>query len=278
MAVHVILVIALVASACHAKPTVDDMYGYYNDHPSHNDPEHTGGDLGHYRDITTNQIPNDPVQGEWDGEETETNTTAMFLKDPCISRVCDRGAMCRVTNLKRYETECFCPTYCEPSSAPVCSVYGKQYDSKCHLHLEACKQDRNIDIAYEGACITSQKQCTSSALNQFPARFLEWMMHVRDEEIYGAANLKKNVVELPSSTQIHVAQWMFERMDADDSKTLAYQELTGLLMYLMSVEACIGDFLQSCDIDHNEDITVREWKICLMPGSNLVEDEYFDNV
>jgi len=275
MGLHIFLVAAFVASIC-AKPTVNDMYGYYNDH--HNDPQHN--DLEHYTDLLSNQIPNLPAVAEaWDGEgEEETNTTAMFLKNPCISRVCERGAMCRVTNLEKYETECFCPTYCEPGNEPVCSVYGKEYESKCHLHMEACKQDRNIGIAYEGACITSKKQCTSSSLNQFPARFLEWMMHVRDEEIYGAANLKKNVVELPSATQIHVAQWMFERMDVDSSKTLAYQELTGLLMYLMSVETCIGEFLQSCDIDHNEDITIREWKICLMPGSNLVEDEYFDNV
>jgi len=158
----------------------------------------------------------------------------------------------------------------------VCSVYGVQYDSKCHLHMSSCKKRRIIPIAYEAACISKSQVCMEEELDVFPARFLDWSLMVRDEEFLGEAKLSRNVITLDDETQVHIAEWIFNKFDTNNNKELDRIEQMRIRTLMLSVEKCIDPFLVSCDADNSRKISSKEWKLCLLPGSNASDDTYFD--
>merc|ERR1712142_170327 len=189
------------------------------------------------------------------------NVTEMYLKDPCVSVRCSGGAMCVVKDLEKRITACECPTVCPFLYKPVCSVLGVQYDSKCHLHIEASKS----------------QHCSESELEQFPSRFLDWTLMVRDEEYLGEAKLTRNVATLPKITQKHVAQWIFTKFDSNENKQLEKVEQMEIKLLIKSVEKCVGRFLINCDSNNDRKINGEEWVQCLLPGSST-DETYFDKL
>lgn len=205
------------------------------------------------------------------------NVTEMYLKDPCVSIRCSGGAMCVIKDLEKSITACECPKACPFMYKPVCSVMGVQYDSKCHLHMQACQKRRYIKIAYESACIPKSQKCTKSELEQFPSRFLDWALMVRDEEYLGEAKLNRNVAALPKITQKHVAQWIFTKFDSNENQHLDRAEQMEIKLLIKSVEKCVGKFIANCDINKDRKITGKEWVQCLLPGTSM-DTKYFDKL
>ncbi|KAL8198390.1 UNVERIFIED_CONTAM: hypothetical protein K2H54_008605, partial [Gekko kuhli] len=68
---------------------------------------------------------------------------------------CDRCGKCRFGAICEAETgRCVCPTECVPSSQTVCGTDGNTYGSECELHVRACTQQTNIEVAAQGDCKT----------------------------------------------------------------------------------------------------------------------------
>ncbi|XP_074916320.1 agrin isoform X8 [Chelonoidis abingdonii] len=72
---------------------------------------------------------------------------------------CDRCSKCQFGAICEAETgRCVCPTECVSSSQPVCGTDGNTYGSECELHVRACTQQTNIQVATQGDC----KSCGST--------------------------------------------------------------------------------------------------------------------
>ncbi|NXU35218.1 AGRIN protein, partial [Drymodes brunneopygia] len=72
---------------------------------------------------------------------------------------CDRCGKCQFGAICEAESgRCVCPTECVPSAQPVCGTDGNTYGSECELHVRACTQQRDIQVAAQGHC----KSCGSS--------------------------------------------------------------------------------------------------------------------
>uniref|UniRef100_A0A452IZX2 Agrin n=1 Tax=Gopherus agassizii TaxID=38772 RepID=A0A452IZX2_9SAUR len=66
---------------------------------------------------------------------------------------CDRCSKCQFGAICEAETgRCVCPTECISSSQPVCGTDGNTYGSECELHVRACTQQTNIQVAAQGDC------------------------------------------------------------------------------------------------------------------------------
>ncbi|XP_053308487.1 agrin isoform X3 [Spea bombifrons] len=92
------------------------------------------------------------------GNMCELESTACALKkaitvkhkgpcDPCGK--CQFGAICEAETGR-----CVCPTECVPSTQPVCGTDKKTYSSECELHVRACTQQTDLQVAAQGDCKT----------------------------------------------------------------------------------------------------------------------------
>ncbi|XP_051154479.1 agrin-like isoform X3 [Leptopilina boulardi] len=69
-------------------------------------------------------------------------------KSPCLSKVCQWGAVCAENG---DTATCECPT-CPAEFQPVCGNDGISYGNECKLRLEACQHRREIRVLYTGLC------------------------------------------------------------------------------------------------------------------------------
>ncbi|KYO31536.1 agrin isoform C [Alligator mississippiensis] len=107
----------------------------------------------------------DPVCGSDNrtyGNPCELSATACVLKKEIKVKhkgPCDRCGKCQFGAICEAETgRCVCPTECVASSQPVCGTDGSTYGSECELHVRACTQQTNIQVAAQGDC----KSCGST--------------------------------------------------------------------------------------------------------------------
>ncbi|XP_063822042.1 agrin-like isoform X2 [Ostrinia nubilalis] len=83
--------------------------------------------------------------------------------DPCSGVACPPGARCIVTSS---QAECRCPRSCQRRK-PVCGTDGKEYPSACHLDKQACENQHNITIKYQGKCDPcSEHECADGSICQ----------------------------------------------------------------------------------------------------------------
>ena len=51
--------------------------------------------------------------------------------------------------------ECKCDILCIEIYAPVCGTDGKTYSNDCHMRRQACIDQKNITVSYQGECSKS---------------------------------------------------------------------------------------------------------------------------
>ncbi|XP_033100086.1 SPARC-like [Anneissia japonica] len=186
--------------------------------------------------------------------------------NPCYGYKCKSpvGSMCEVVEKgKKLKPSCVCPDECPSEVAPVCSVYGKQYDNLCLLHKTACQKKRAIPLAFFGECVAKTTPCTQSELEDFPHRLLEWFLHLREVDEFGQINPNNHVRNIPVQQRIELAEWKFEllnRKDGDDK--LDRRDLREFRYALMPLEHCADNFFKMCD-KGDDVITLDEWIECL---------------
>ncbi|XP_029434147.1 LOW QUALITY PROTEIN: agrin [Rhinatrema bivittatum] len=107
----------------------------------------------------------DPVCGSDNrtyGSSCELDAMACLLKKEMKVKhkgPCDRCGKCQFGAICEADTgRCVCPTECVPSAQPVCGTDGNTYGNECELHVRACTQQTNLQVAAQGDC----KSCGST--------------------------------------------------------------------------------------------------------------------
>jgi len=185
----------------------------------------------------------------------------------CAKKRCKqpKGSFCEIVEKKgKRIATCTCPTNCddEPES-PVCSVYGREYDNICLMHMEACSKKKTIRVAYKGRCIASQRRCELSERKQFPFRLMDWFVHLRQNDDFGSIDPGQTVTTISEEERRAVADWKFNIMDKNNNGVLTKRELKRFRYALMPMEHCAAEFFKYCDQDKNGKIQASEWTSCL---------------
>ncbi|XP_786595.1 SPARC [Strongylocentrotus purpuratus] len=180
-----------------------------------------------------------------------------------------RGSWCQVVEVDGSpKATCVCPKTCPgDQGSPVCSVFGKQYDSACELHKYACKRRKTIPMAFDKPCIASQKACTTDEFLQFPSRLLEWFMHLKEKNEFGRIDPNRRITLVDNALRMQVAMWKFDSLDRNNDRELDKAELLKFRYSLMPLEHCAAPFFTRCakriQGTDTKKISVAEWSGCL---------------
>ncbi|XP_072038229.1 SPARC-like [Amphiura filiformis] len=189
-------------------------------------------------------------------------------QDPCLDKRCKKpaGSMCiPVLKGDKWKPKCKCPEDCTNERLdPVCSVYGKQYNNLCELHLYGCNKGKNIMMAYKGECVASQEECVKDELMQFPHRVLEWFLHLKEIDEFGQLDSNNNIRKISDEERETISRWKFDQLDRKHDDSLDARDLKEFRFALMPLEHCASKFFAMCDIDKNSKISYEEWTDCLM--------------
>jgi len=181
-------------------------------------------------------------------------------------RVKPKGSMCKVVVSEDgfREASCFCPKSCPKINSPVCSIYGKQYNSECLLHMEACRKKRYMRIANQGECIASQERCAADELKQFPFRLLAWFVHLKQNDEFGTIDPTHTIKKMNADELESISNWKFEKLDKNNNSELSARELKRFRYALMPLEHCSKDFFRKCDENSDGKVQKVEWDNCFV--------------
>merc|ERR1712212_388947 len=218
--------------------------------------------------------------------DQETNE----LFDPCADKFCPAGRSCVITG--KGAAECQCIAQCETETDPrrrVCSNHNETWMTDCDLHrqrclceddLQGCQDEmyEHLHIDYYGQCQELPK-CSKEEFSDFPRRMREWLFNVMrdmsDRQILDDKyrGLEKEAEQDTSQRWTNAVVWKWCDLDGEpkDSK-VSRHELFPLRAPLHTLEHCISPFLDSCDIDEDHQITLKEWAACLQLEEEDMED------
>lgn len=202
-----------------------------------------------------------------------------LIYDPCTNIHCQAGRVCQV---KDHSAECVCIPECPEEYDPrrkVCTNRNETWASDCEVHQQRCfcdtgdsrclnPKNSHIHIDFYGECKALQK-CSEEEMLDFPRRMREWLFHVM-KELADRHELDKQLVEKLSYAEsilnkkwARAAVWKFCDLDATHDQSVSRHELFPIRAPLMSLEHCIAPFLESCDVNRDHRITLKEWGNCL---------------
>eukprot|EP00094_Tigriopus_californicus_P004981 TCALIF_04797-PA protein Name:"Similar to ost-1 SPARC (Caenorhabditis elegans)" AED:0.18 eAED:0.18 QI:0/0.71/0.75/0.87/0.85/1/8/109/286 len=203
-----------------------------------------------------------------DGDDNTDEMPGVYrIEEPCREMECGAGRECWF-NEESEEGECRCIVECGRENDPrrqVCSNHNVTYPTECDLFRALCLCEEGSEecedpekladahIEYYGACRDIPK-CASEELADFPRRMREWLFN---EDL--------------SKRWENAAVWKWCDLDGEPAdKSVSRHELFPVKAPLQSLEHCIGDFLEGCDVDGDHQITLKEWGACLnLEASNL---------
>jgi len=215
------------------------------------------------------------------------------ITNPCEDHHCGWGKECLVSSKGKPKCDCIreCPVPLDADpNDMVCSTQNETFTSICHLYRERClcKKDdvdcqdlrhKNVHLEYLGQC-KQLTQCTDELLEQFGERMADWLFQVmRDlkkrQELHGDKWIHM-IEEAEHDEHLrHVYPVIWKFCDLDEKphdKKVTNQELIPETAPVMPMESCIKPFLEKCDADHDEKISIKEWGKCL----GLKEEEIIE--
>ena len=114
------------------------------------------------------------------------------------------------------------------------------------------------------------KECEENELEDFPRRMREWLFNVM-EEMAERSELKPKFSKMHEEAKFDLTQqwrnaaiWKWCELDGKPKDNyVSRHELFPVKAPLKALEHCIGDFLDNCDVDTDNEITFQEWAKCL---------------
>lgn len=103
----------------------------------------------------------------------------------------------------------------------------------------------------------------------FPRRMRDWLFNIM-LDLAERRDLNKHYMQMEREAEnnltrrwVNAAIWKWCDLDRDEDRSVSRHELFPIRAPLVSLEHCIGPFLDGCDVDGNHHITLKEWGKCL---------------
>ncbi|XP_013782226.1 SPARC-like, partial [Limulus polyphemus] len=172
----------------------------------------------------------------------------------------------------------------------VCSNQNETWNSDCELYQMKCwcmnnyktcakTKYEHVHVDYYGTCKQIPK-CSEDDMADFPRRMREWLFAVmqdlahREELNQYYTELERRAEEDLSLKWVNSVIWKFCDLDSHpEDRTISRQELFPIRAPLLSMEHCISPFLDACDADDDQSITLSEWGLCLGLKDNEIQDK-----
>lgn len=213
------------------------------------------------------------------------------LHDPCAKKHCGAGRVCELT--EEGEAECVCISACPEEVDPrrkVCSNHNETWGSDCEVYQMRCWCDRGDDgcrgenykhvhIEYYGVC-REMPECTADQMADFPRRMRDWLFNImrdladRQELTPYYLKMEREAESNLTRRWSNAAVWKWCDLDGHPhDNSVSRHELFPIRAPLMALEHCIAPFLDSCDVDDNHRITLKEWGKCLQLEEDDLEEK-----
>ncbi|XP_077286346.1 secreted protein, acidic, cysteine-rich isoform X2 [Arctopsyche grandis] len=210
--------------------------------------------------------------------------------DVCSKVHCSAGRVCELD--KDGEPQCVCISECRYETderRKVCANNNETWPSDCEVHrqrclclsdVEGCKgpQYKHLQIDYYGVC-RKMPECSLEEMSDFPRRMRDWLFNImmdladRQELSNHYMQMEKEAESNLTRRWVNAAIWKWCDLDANDNdRFVSRHELFPIRAPLLSLEHCIGPFLNNCDYDDDHRITLSEWGKCLELDENDLED------
>jgi len=144
--------------------------------------------------------------------------------------------------------------------------------------------NKHLHIDYYGEC-REMPQCTEQEMSDFPRRMRDWLFNVM-RELADRRELSPHYLQMEreaesspvEGTRSSVAAiWKWCDLDGHPhDRHVSRHELFPIRAPLMALEHCIAPFLDSCDVDNDHRITLKEWGTCLEIPANELQDKCDD--
>ncbi|XP_069672289.1 SPARC [Periplaneta americana] len=203
------------------------------------------------------------------------------LHDPCAKKHCGAGRVCEVSDDGVAECVCIqtCPDEVDPRRK-VCSNHNETWGSDCEVYQMRCWCDKGFDgcrgeqykhvhIEYYGVC-RDMPECTSEQMADFPRRMRDWLFNIM-RDLADRQELTPHYLKMEREAETNLtrrwsnaAVWKWCDLDGHPhDNSVSRHELFPIRAPLMALEHCIAPFLDSCDVDDDHRITLKEWGKCL---------------
>lgn len=221
------------------------------------------------------------------GGETEP----LLQADPCIDKHCGAGRICQPTTLG--DAECVCVETCDQESDPrrkVCTNYNETFGSDCEVYQARCFCDSNdarcrgsdykhVHIEYYGEC-RQMPMCKEEDMLDFPRRMRDWLFNIM-RDLADRQELPSHFLKMQREAETNLtlrwtnaAVWKWCDLDGHPhDRTVSRHELFPIRAPLMALEHCIAPFLDSCDVDSDHKISLKEWGKCLQLDEDDLDDK-----
>ncbi|XP_015588455.1 SPARC [Cephus cinctus] len=212
--------------------------------------------------------------------------------DPCVDKHCGAGRICKA-NDDLGTAECVCVESCGKEQDPrrkVCTNYNETFESDCEVYQTRCFCETgdprctnadysHVHIEYYGAC-RQMPACAETDMADFPRRMRDWLFNIM-RDLADRQELSSHYLKMQREAETNLtlrwtnaAIWKWCDLDGHPhDRTVSRHELFPIRAPLMALEHCIAPFLDSCDLDNNHKITLKEWGKCLQLDEDDLDDK-----
>ncbi|KDR16367.1 SPARC isoform X2 [Zootermopsis nevadensis] len=213
------------------------------------------------------------------------------IHDPCAKKHCGAGRVCELT--EEGEADCVCIPTCPEEADPrrkVCSNHNETWGSDCEVYQMRCWCDRELDgcrgekykhvhIEYYGVC-RDMPECSTEQMADFPRRMRDWLFNIM-RDLADRQELTPYYLKMEREAETNLtrrwsnaAVWKWCDLDGHPhDNSVSRHELFPIRAPLMALEHCIAPFLDSCDVDDDHRITLKEWGKCLEIEEDDLEEK-----